>query len=71
MASRPSLHPDAAENLALAMVACSEVPLLLLDGDLTVISASASFCRSFQLDPTSVACVPACNRDPVSGVIGA
>jgi two-component sensor histidine kinase len=37
------------------MVACSEVPLLLLDGDLTVISASASFCRSFQLDPASVA----------------
>ena len=55
MASRTPLHPDAAHNLALTMVACSEAPLLLLDGDLTVIAASDSFCRSFQIDPAGVA----------------
>jgi len=55
MASRSPLHPDAAENLALAMVAHSEAPLLLLDGDLMVVAASASFCRSFQIDPATVA----------------
>jgi len=55
MASRTPLHPDAAHNLALAMVACSEAPLLLLHGDLTVIAASDSFCRSFQIDPSKVA----------------
>lgn len=54
MASRTPLHPDAAHNLALAMVACSEAPLLLLDGDLMVIAASASFCRSFRIDPSNV-----------------
>jgi two-component sensor histidine kinase len=37
------------------MVACSEAPLLLLDGDLMVIAASASFCRSFQIDPATIA----------------
>jgi two-component system, sensor histidine kinase PdtaS len=31
---------------------------LLLDGDLTVIAASASFCRSFQIDPESVSDTP-------------
>ena len=36
------------------MVASSEAPLLLLDGDLTVVAASASFCRSFQIDPANV-----------------
>jgi len=55
MASRSPLHPDAAQNLALAMVACSEAPLLLLDGDLMVVAASASFCRAFQIDPATVA----------------
>jgi len=53
MAVRP--HPsDPKHSLALAMVVSSEAPLLLLDGDLTVIAASASFCRSFQLDPAAV-----------------
>jgi two-component sensor histidine kinase len=37
------------------MVASSEAPLLLLDGDLSVIAASASFCRSFQVDPGKAA----------------
>jgi two-component sensor histidine kinase len=36
------------------MVASSEAPLLLLDGDLTVVAASASFCRAYQIDPSNV-----------------
>jgi two-component sensor histidine kinase len=44
-------HPEAA--LALAVVASSAAPLLLLDGDLTVIAASRSFCRAFQIDLAS------------------
>jgi len=36
------------------MVAVSEAPLLLLDGDLSVLAASASFCLSFGLDPQGV-----------------
>jgi two-component sensor histidine kinase len=55
MAARTPIHPDAAANLALALVAYSEAPLLLLDGDFHVIAASASFCRSYQIDPESVA----------------
>ncbi len=45
--------PSSAEivnNLALAVVASSHMPLLLLDSDLTVIAASASFCRAFNVN---------------------
>jgi two-component sensor histidine kinase len=55
MAIRTPLQPDATDSLALAIVAASEAPLLLLDGALTVRAASASFCRSFQIDPSKVA----------------
>lgn len=48
-------HPDVAHNLALAIIASSNAPALLLDGDLNVIAASASFCRSFAFDPQDVA----------------
>ncbi|WP_117196176.1 sensor histidine kinase [Rhizobium terrae] len=44
-------HPEGALNLALAVVASSSAPLLLLDGDLTIIAASTSFYREFQIDP--------------------
>jgi two-component sensor histidine kinase len=54
MVSRTPLLADLAHNLALAMIESSDAPLLLLDGDLTVIAASASFCRSFHLDRASV-----------------
>jgi two-component sensor histidine kinase len=43
--------PDLALNLALAVIASSTAPLLLLDGDFTVVAASTSFCRAFQIDP--------------------
>jgi len=42
---------DAALSLTLAVVAASPGPLLLLDGHLTVLAASASFCANFDLDP--------------------
>jgi len=41
-------------NLGLALVATSNAPLLLLDGNLVIIAASKSFCRAFQIDPAKV-----------------
>lgn len=54
MASSASLHLDVTLGLPLAIVAASNVPLLLLDHNLTVIAASKTFCHVFQLDPASV-----------------
>ena len=48
-------HPDAGLNLSIALIASSQAPLVLLDGDLTVIGASASFCHAFEIDPADVA----------------
>ncbi|MDP3895150.1 MAG: sensor histidine kinase [Mesorhizobium sp.] len=48
------LHAEAADGLALALIASSNAPLLLLDGELNVISASGSFCRTFEIAPASV-----------------
>jgi hypothetical protein len=44
--------PDAA--LSLALVDASNGPLLLLDGALGVIAASASFCKTFEIAPQDV-----------------
>lgn len=41
-------------SLMLAVIASSDTPLVLLDGDLKIIAASASFCRVFQIDPANV-----------------
>jgi len=54
MAPQPLAHPDVVLNLALAVIASSTAPLLLMNGDLTVIAASNSFCHAFQIDPASV-----------------
>jgi len=51
MADDAPIHPVVTDSLALALVASSDAPILLLDGDLTVIAASASFSRTFQVDP--------------------
>jgi two-component sensor histidine kinase len=51
----PIAYPDVAHSLALAILASSDAPALLLDGDLTVIAASNSFYRVFALDPQNVA----------------
>lgn len=58
MAPHSTTHPDVALNLALAVIASSTAPLLLLNGDLTLIAASKSFCRAFQIDPASVPGLP-------------
>jgi two-component sensor histidine kinase len=50
MAARIPLHPVVAQSLALAVIESSKAPLVLLDGDLKVIAASASFHRAFQID---------------------
>jgi two-component sensor histidine kinase len=55
MAPHPPAHADVTLNLALAVIASSTAPLLLLGEDLTLIAASKSFCRAFQIDPQSVA----------------
>ena len=51
MAARDTPLSDTDLSLALAVVTSSAAPLLLLDGDLTVITASASFCKTFAIDP--------------------
>jgi two-component sensor histidine kinase len=50
----PPLQPEGGLNLALAVIASSSAPLLLLDGDLMVIAASASFCQEFQIEPVEL-----------------
>ena len=47
-----SLEPP--NGLALAIVASSAMPMLLLDGALRIIAASASFCRDFHIGPATV-----------------
>jgi two-component sensor histidine kinase len=47
-----SSHVEAASTLA--VIASSNEPLLFLAGDLSIIAASASFCRTFHIDPASV-----------------
>ena len=50
-----SLHHDpAAFSLFMAVIVASNEPLILLDGQLTIIAASASFCRAFEIDPAIV-----------------
>lgn len=51
MAAPTPLHPDGPLSLALAVVGSSTAPLVLLDGDLNIIAASASFFTAFQIDP--------------------
>jgi len=51
MNSPTPIVPAVADSLALALVAASDAPILLLDGELLVIAASASFSRAFRIDP--------------------
>jgi len=55
MTDQPPARPEVLLTLAMALVDSSDAPLLLLDGDLNVIAASASFCSAFHIDPASVA----------------
>jgi len=54
MAPQQSSHADVALNLALAVIASSTTPLLLLNGDLTLVAASKSFCNAFQIEPGTI-----------------
>ena len=48
------LRPEPAANLALALIASSQAPLLVLDDRFVVISASASFCSVFAIDANTL-----------------
>jgi two-component system, sensor histidine kinase PdtaS len=50
----PRIPAEFAINLAMAVIASSDAPLLLLDDKVMVIAASKSFCRAFQIDPVNV-----------------
>jgi two-component system, sensor histidine kinase PdtaS len=55
MASHQSVSfTQPADSLALAMTTSSSTPLLLMDGDLSVIAASDSFCAAFEIDLSRV-----------------
>jgi len=49
------LPNETVTSLATALVKSSKAPLLLLDEDVVVIDASASFCNNFNLDPATIA----------------
>jgi two-component system, sensor histidine kinase PdtaS len=49
-AQPPTYSEEAALSLTMAVVAASPGPLLLLDGDLNIVAASASFCQAFEVD---------------------
>jgi len=53
MAAQTSTPEGAALSLTMAIVASSPGPLLLLDGDLNIVAASASFCDAFDVDPSA------------------
>ncbi|THD61474.1 sensor histidine kinase [Phenylobacterium sp.] len=55
MATPPPITAVVGDNLALALVASSDAPILLLDGDLRVVAASLSFSRAFQVTPDRAA----------------
>lgn len=56
MAAQPTTYSEeAALSLAMAVVASSPGPLLLLDGGLNIVAASASFCTAFEIDPEDIA----------------
>lgn len=53
MATPTETPQSVAESLTLAMIASSDAPLLLLDGELKILAASRSFGHAFHVDPAS------------------
>ncbi len=47
--------PDLGLNLAMALVASSHAPVLLLDENRVVVAASQAFCHAFGIDCLSIA----------------
>jgi two-component sensor histidine kinase len=54
MANDLPVLPVVTHSLALALVATSDAPILLLDGTSTVIAASDSFSRAFHIEPEHI-----------------
>lgn len=55
VAAHSTLGDDADNHLAMAIIGSSLEPLLLLNPDLTIVTASTSFCRAFDIEPASIA----------------
>lgn len=55
MATIDTSNPDASASLLLAVVISSAAPIILLDRDLRIVTASTSFCSAFDIDPMLVA----------------
>jgi hypothetical protein len=53
-----AVRPDPVHGLALAVVASATSPLILLNGDLTVVGASATFFRAFHVEPSTAVGLP-------------
>lgn len=51
MVAYSRIEAERSDSLAISMIASSHAPLLLLDRDQNIVSASASFCRAFQIEP--------------------
>ena len=58
MSAHAVLFPETSNSLALAIIKSSKAPLLLLDRQLEVVAASASFCRAFQIDARTIVGCP-------------
>jgi two-component sensor histidine kinase len=58
MDSPISALAEARDSLALAVIAASNAPVLLVDGALNIVAASDSFCQAFALDPDRTAGAP-------------
>ena len=51
----PRIPPNVVDDsLLLAVIHSSNAPLVLLDGELTIVAVSQSFSRAFEIDPTRV-----------------
>ncbi len=55
MPTKPLAPPsDIALNLALSLISASVAPVLLLDGDLSIVAASQSFLEAFDVEPEDI-----------------
>lgn len=52
------LHADTSPGLAMALVASSQAPLLILDDQINIVAASVSFCLEFGCNPDTVNGLP-------------
>jgi hypothetical protein len=62
----PVVHFEAASTLA--VVVSSHEPLLFLTEDQKIIAASASFCRTFEINPATICGIPLTFEELVSEV---